>query len=78
MGGKMSDAWGIKFFEDLKKRENDLSMMTKEEKKEIKEIVKLLEDGVLTDEKLNEACNRLNWFKVNWVFEKKPVFKELH
>ena len=52
--------------------------MTKEEKKEIKEIVKLLEDGVLTDEKLNEACNRLNWFKVNWVFEKKPVFKELH
>ena len=52
--------------------------MTEEDKKEINEIVKLLTEGVLTDEKVKKASAKLNAFKFEWLFGKKPEFKEVH
>ena len=52
--------------------------MTEEEKQEIKEIVSLLTEGVLTDEKLREAYVRLKIFKYEWLFGKVLEVKEIH
>ena len=52
--------------------------MTEDEKKEIQEIVDLLTKGILTDEKLKKASAKLNAFKMDWLFGKKPEFKEIH
>ena len=52
--------------------------MTEEEKQEIKEIVSLLTEGVLTDEKIKKASAKLNAFKLEWLFGKKLEVKEIH
>jgi len=53
--------------------------MTEEEKKKrIKEVVDLLQVGVLTNEKISEAYQKLFYFHCDWLRAFDIISKELH